>query len=49
MKRQTAFLILLIGGLPLLAGCDTSAESVTEQLRMFAEEFLRNALAALLI
>ncbi len=49
MKRQMAVLIWLITGLSLLAGCDTSAPSLTEQLRVFAEEFFRNALAALLI
>lgn len=49
MKRKLPFPIFLVGGLSLLAGCDARAQLVTEQLRMFAAEFLRNALAALLI
>lgn len=46
MKRSMTGVMSLVGGLPLLAGCDTSPESLTEPLRMFAEEFLRHALAA---
>ncbi|MBI5863374.1 MAG: hypothetical protein HZB38_02445 [Planctomycetes bacterium] len=52
MMRTLAIALLLGGAVLLLSGCDSggsTAASLTEQLRMFAVEFARSALAAYLI
>lgn len=53
MMRRYAIAVLLGGGLLALSGCDsadgTTTGALVEQLRMFAEDFARHAVAAYLI